>query len=325
MIGILIAALLWGTTGTAATLLPPGVGPVAIGASTMLIGGIGLVLTAWGPTVSVLRDRTARRILLPGALATAVYPLAFYAAMSEAGVAVGNVVALGTAPLFAALLERVVEPAATRPSFTPRWGISAALAILGVTLLALFGHGSEGEDAGSVARDTGSLILGITLALLAGLSYAGYTVTAGRLMREGHSSRGVMAAQFGLAGVVLLPVLALTIGPALTVTTYAPDSPLGTLVTGTLGPLPPLVPLLYLALGPMMLAYLAFGRGLRTVPGSRATTITLLEPFTATVLAIVAVGERLGPMGFLGLGIVLAGVVLAATERGSPGRPTRQR
>ena len=60
MIGILLAALLWGTTGTAATLLPDAVSPLATGAATMTTGGLLLALTA---------PRGARTALrTPGAL-----------------------------------------------------------------------------------------------------------------------------------------------------------------------------------------------------------------------------------------------------------------
>ncbi len=38
----------------------------------------------------------------------------------------------------------------------------------------------------------------------------------------------------------------------------------------------------------------------------------------ATLLAVVAVGERLEPLGWVGLALVLAGVVSVATERRAP-------
>lgn len=44
-------------------------------------------------------------VLLFGAVGVVIYPLAFYAAMDLAGVAIGNVVALGSGPAFAALFE----------------------------------------------------------------------------------------------------------------------------------------------------------------------------------------------------------------------------
>lgn len=310
MIGIVIAALLWGTTGTAATLLPGGVSPLATGASTMAVGGLLLALTAPRRTRAVLADRSAWPWLVPGAVATAVYPLAFYAGMSWAGVAIGNVVSLGTAPLFAFALERLLDPPGARPQVTTRWAISAVAAVLGVAGLALGGHAEADGAAGTAPH----LLPGIGLGLVAGLEYAAYSYTAGRLMREGHGSRGAVAAQFALGGALLVPVLAATIGPALTGAGAVADTPLSLLV----GEVPPLAVLAYLALGPMFLAYVAFGRGLMTVPSSRATTVTLLEPCVATLLAVLAVGERLTPLGWVCLALVLAGVVLTATDA----RPT---
>jgi len=305
MIGILLAAVLWGTTGTAATLLPDAVSPLATGAATMTIGGLLLALTAPRGALHALRTPGALRWLLPGALAVAVYPLAFYSGMSLAGVAVGNVVALGTAPVFAAILEQLLDPADRRQPLGGRWLLSAVAATAGVALLAVFGHHGEGSAS------AGGTLPGVALGLLAGLAYAGYTYTAGRVIGLGVPSRGAMAAQFGLGAVLLLPVLLATGGPLLRLAAGGAESPLAQL----LGSPHPLAVVGYLALGPMFLAYVLFGRGLRTVSSSRATTVTLIEPFVATLLAVVAVGERLAPLGWVGLALVLAGVVSVATER----------
>jgi DME family drug/metabolite transporter len=74
----------------------------------------------------------------------------------------------------------------------------------------------------------------------------------------------------------------------------------------------------YLAIGPMFVAYLLFGIGLRTVRSSAATTITLLEPVVATLLAVLVVGERLAPVGWIGLLLVFAGLAILVTARQKP-------
>jgi len=312
VIGIVLAALLWGTTGTAASLLPASVSPLATGAATMCVGGLLLALTAPRQAAAVLRGGGASwRWIVPGALAVVAYPLAFYSSMSLAGVAVGNVVSLGTAPLFAALLERLLDPAARRRRLDRRWAASAGAAVVGVALLAAFGHDEQPRDFGFVAgpgqaaaaglQTTSTFLAGVALGLLAGVAYATYTYTAGRLLDLGHSSRGSMAAQFGVGAVVLVPVLLLTGAPIVET-----GSSVGVH--------------LYLALGPMFVAYLLFGAGLRTVSSSRATTVTLLEPVVATLLAVLVVGERLALPGWLGLALVLAGVAAVVTSR--PTSPT---
>ena len=65
------------------------------------------------------------------------------------------------------------------------------------------------------------------------------------------------------------------------------------------------------------MAYLLFGIGMRTMNSSTATTITLLEPFVATLLAVIVVGERLAPTGWAGLVLILAAVTVLATARPS--------
>ena len=56
IIALLFASLTWGTTGTAASFLPADVSPLAIGASTMGIGGLLLLVTAPRLSWLVLRD-----------------------------------------------------------------------------------------------------------------------------------------------------------------------------------------------------------------------------------------------------------------------------
>ena len=285
IVALLLASLLWGTTGTSATFLPADVSPIAVGASTMGIGGLLLFVTAPRMSWSGLRDRRARRWVALGAVGVFVYPLAFYSAMNLAGVAVGNVVALGSGPAFAALYEWLgARPPPSRP-----WAASTALAVAGIVLLAL------GRETGSAGLSAGTLP-GVGLGLLAGAAYALYTYASSRAIGLGRPSRGVMGAMFGIGAVLLLPVLIITGAPLL-----HSWSTVGIAA--------------YLALGPMFVAYLLFGIGLRTVRSSAATTITLLEPVVATILAVLVVGERLAAIGWVGLALVFAGLAALVTAR----------
>jgi DME family drug/metabolite transporter len=189
--------------------------------------------------------------------------------------------------VFAAILEWIFE----RRRLSARWALCTAVAVGGVALLAL-GHASAGQSASGVG-------LGIGLGLVAGLAYALYTYCSSRGIRAGQPPRGVMGAMFGLGAIGLVPVL------------LAFGAPL--LQSGqTVGIAA------YLAIGPMFIAYLLFGVGMRTMNSSTATTITLLEPFVATLLAVLVVGERLAITGWIGLVLILAAVsVLAATAQGA--------
>lgn len=286
-LALVLASLLWGTTGTAAHFLPDDVSPLAVGASTMAVGGTLLFLTSLRGAVAAIRDPSARRWLLIGALGVVVYPLAFYTSMNLAGVAIGNVVSLGTGPVFAALLEWLWE----RHRLSVLWSVCTAVAVGGILLLAF---GRDGDAGPNVP-------LGIALGALAGLSYALYTYASSRAIRTGRPARSVMGAMFGLGAIPLVPVL-LVLGAPLLQSWQS---------VGIAA---------YLAVGPMFVAYLLFGVGMRSLRSTTATTITLLEPVVATILAVVVVGERLGVLGWFGLVAILGAVTALVTAR-RPGIP----
>ena len=272
---IIFAAVVWGTTGTAATFAPA-VSAAAIGAAAMGIGGLAQAAIA---LPAIIRARHAlgqhKMLLIVGAVAVAIYPLAFYGSMRLAGVTVGTVVTIGSAPLLSALIEYLGE--GTR--LTRRWLAGACLGLAGMVLITL----AENSHAA-----TGSHIpLGIALGLLGGATYALYTWTARRMMQSGLPSRVAMGATFGLGGLALMPVLFVSGGAFLSAWNHAAVG-------------------LYMAFVPMFLGYLAFGYGLARVQASMATTITLFEPVVAALLAVVIVGERLAPAGWIGVALVVA-------------------
>lgn len=283
---LVVSCALWGTTGTAASFLPDAVSPLAIGASTMTIGGALLFVVNRRDALGVMRDRAVRPWLLAAAAGMVAYPLAFYASMDLAGVAIGNVVSLGSGPLFAALLEWRVQ----RSRLTGRWMLSAGIAIGGMALLVAGGHGDDSPV------DAASIPAGVALGLLAGAGYALFTFASTVVIRAGHSGRGTMGAAFGLAALPLAGVLLVLGGPLLA-------------SAGSIGIA------LYLAVGPMFLAYLFFAVGVRDLPSSTVTVITLLEPLVATLLAVLVVGERLEPLGWLGLVLILVGVTVLSSAR----------
>ena len=204
--------------------------------------------------------------------------------MKDTGVAVGTVVAIGSGPAFAGLLGRLTDGT----PLSRRWGIATALACAGVALLVL------GGDSASIS------LPGVGLALLAGAGYATYTVTAKGLLDAGHAPEAVMAATFGVGGVLLVPVLVATAGDWL-------------LTPGGLG----LVA--YLAVVPTAVAYVLFARGLRRLPAGEAATLTLAEPLTATALGALVLAERPSAVALAGAGLVLAGLVSLARGGARPG------
>ena len=286
---IVVAALLWGTTGTAATFAP-GVGPLAIGAVSLGLGGL---LQAAIAVPALRRERLALhtrwRVVALGALSVAIYPLAFYSSMHLAGVAIGSVVSLASAPLASGVLERVID----RSTMSRPWMVAAGIGVIGSGLLCLSkldGH------SGTFLATSG----GIGLGLVAGITYAGYSWAAHRLMHDGLGRAASMGAVFGGGGLLLVPVLLLTGAPLL-----------ATQEAVTVGA--------YMALVPMFAGYVLFGYGLSHVRASTATTLTLIEPAVAAVLAVLVVGEQLAALGWIGLGLIgVVLVILAAAPTTTP-------
>lgn len=285
MAAVLAAALLWSTTGTAATFAPE-VGAAAIGAAAMGIGGLLQAARAAPAIRRALPRLRADRRLLPAALAVAIYPLAFYASMRLAGVAIGTAVTIGTAPLFAAFVEMRVE----RTRLRPVWAVGAAAGLGGLLLM---GWGGAGDGVPA----------GLALGLLAGLTYALYSWWARRMMQDGTEGRAVMGAVFGLGGLLLMPVLLLTGAPLL--------ASWGNFAVGA-----------WMALGPMFLGYVLFGYGLARIRASEATAITLAEPVLAALLAVALVGERLPGTAWAGIALVIASLgCLTWPPRAAPPAP----
>lgn len=284
-----ITAILWGTTGTAATFATAG--PLAIGAAALGIGGLLQAVVGAG---SLRRSagllRAHKRAVIVGGLAVALYPLAFYTSMHLAGVAVGSVVSLASAPLASGILERLID----RRRLSRWWAAAAALGVAGSVLLCA---SSMGAGAGTAL----STLAGIGLGLVAGAAYAIYSWAAHRLMRRDVPRAAAMGAVFGLGGLLLMPVLLITGAPLLASAANVSVA-------------------LYMALVPMFLGYVLFGYGLTKVTASTATTVTLLEPAVATLLAVIIVGERLAPLGWLGIVILALVLVILAVAPGTAHR-----
>ncbi|WP_431192766.1 DMT family transporter [Vibrio alginolyticus] len=276
-LSILFASTLWGTTGTAASLAPD-VSALAIGAFSMGIGGF---MQACLSAKSLKRDFRKvvhkKKTLLVSIIALATYPLAFYSSMRFAGVAIGTVISISTAPFFSALLECLFS---RNQTITKRWMMSFAIGVIGITLLL------ASESSANSLFDHDMKHWGVLLGLLAGLTYAIYSWGVKAMIDHGIESQTAMGSVFGIGGVLLLPTLFIT-----------GDNLFASSTNTTV--------MLYMALIPMGLGYVAFGFGLRFVTASGANILTLFEPVIAAALAVAIVGEEISLIGWVGITLTL--------------------
>lgn len=267
--------MLFGTVGTAVALGPPGASPASVGAARVLLGGLVLLaVMAWRR----MPLSAAGRIVASGpglvaSVSTAVYQVCFFAAVATTGVAVGTLVTVGSAPLLAGLLARVVN--GTRP--TRAWLAATSVCLVGLVLLAADGLAERRP-------------LGVLLALAAGACIASYNVAAKRLFDRGEVALPVLAGPFVLGGLLLVPLLLLA--PPTWIAT-----PSGVLLA------------VYLGVASMAIANLLISYGLRRLAPGPVTTLQLADPVTATVLGVVVLHEFLPVAAWLGVGLLVCGLL----------------
>lgn len=305
---VLVAAAVWGTTGTA-THFAPGVPAFVFGAVTFGLGGLVLAATTGASALRAVVQPGARRWVVLGAVSLVVYAVTFYAALAGAGVALGTTVAIGSSPVFAGLVEWVADGRRV----TGRWVAATLVSVAGMVLVSL---------ARTEATGSGSVLVGLGSAVLAGLTYATYSWAVARGMHAAaptgaaagggrgvvggvpDGGRGVVGAVFGLAALPLV-VLAAVAGRE-------------DLAVGANWPV-----FVYLALVPTVLGHSLYAAGLRRTSASVATLLSLFEPVVAAVLAVLVVGEHLDVAGWAGIALVVAGLaLLAVPTRGRMGGAT---
>jgi DME family drug/metabolite transporter len=276
---VVLAAVFWGTSGVSGSIVldRTDLGPLDIAWHRMAIAALALgavhVLTrrrrAAAPSVRPTRGVLVRLLLVATGLAA--YQLAYFAAVTTAGVSIATLVALGLAPLLIAVGATLLGHG--RPDVATMVALVAAL--VGLVLLV----GISAGEAGT------AVVLGALMATGSALGYAVVTLAGGGI------PAGVPVTVVGFAGgALLLTPVALAVGLRLTTDPIA------------------LATLIYLGVVPSALAYALFFTGIKTVPGAIASIVTLLEPLTATALATAFLGERLSPGALAGGALVLAAV-----------------
>jgi drug/metabolite transporter, DME family len=272
---IIVAAMLWGTTGTSQALAPAASSPQTIGALRLLVGGVALLLIA-------LSRGGLRRQAWPFGLTflagffVAAYQLCFFWGVSRTGVAIGTIVGIGSSPVFAGCLDWFF----LRRKAGRRWIVSTALAVLGCSMLL-----AKSQD---ISVDS----LGILLSAAAGFSYAAYVLVI-KMMLPGKSAEDVTAVVFCTGALLLSPLL------------FTSDLHWLMVARGWLL-------ILHLGVLATAVAYWLFVRGLERTSVSSAVTLTLAEPMTAALLGVVVVGERLSGTAWCGLFFIVFGLFVLA-------------
>lgn len=287
---ITFSATAWGTAGAAAALLfdGSGLGPIAL-TFWRSVGGVVLLLAARAlgagtPAPAAPWRQRLPQILVIG-LGLTLFQVAYFVAVQQAGLAVATVVTLGSAPVMIAIGARLTM--GERLGSAGMLAVGGALAGLAVLVL---GDGGSGEVRPA----------GVFWALLSAAGYACITLYTRRLGRAGASENPVTTTlwSFTVCAVCMLPFAA---------------------VEGVLphqaGLGRTLLLLVYLASVPTALAYGLYFAGAAVVRATTASVIALIEPVSATVIAVLLLGEHLTAAAITGTAVLLVSVTgLALAE-----------
>src|SRR5699024_6299166 len=132
--------------------------------------------------------------------------------------------------------------------------------------------------------------LGVMVALTAGCLFAAYTFFNKRVLEKVDVIES-LAIVFTISALMLLPF-------------YFNFSSEGLLSKSGL------LAIIYIGLITAAFAYMLFASGLKYIPSSDATTLTLAEPFTAAILGVFVLGEYLNVSAWIGVFSLLTGIIV---------------
>lgn len=270
---VIMAAVLWGTTGSAQAFAPQNATPIVIGALRMAVGGTALLLVAKVRGAFKTKIELNKKLLLISSMCMAAYQPLFFLGVFKTGIALGTVLALGSAPVFSGVIEYFMGE-----KLSKRWIIGTIVSIIGCAFL-FMGQGSMDIN-----------IFGSVLSLGAGLSYAIYVKASQSLFQE--SRRDVVnGLVFFISAVILTPIL------------FKNDlswvmSIRGIMVT------------LHLGIVATALAYTLFSYGLVNISTPKAVTLTLVEPLTAAIFGVFMFNEKLTGMSMFGVLLLFCGLII---------------
>ena len=275
---VLLAGVLFGTTGTATVLARVDASSTSIAAARLGIGALGLIAISlyqrdFSHLVALWK---LPRVWVMGT-SVASYMGSFFLAVHLAGAAVASLVSISLAPMLAGTFARMFG----KPWPGRVWVVSTVLAVIGVILL-----------SAPTGADGGNRVIGALSAAVAAASYAFYTVMGANLVEDNHHATDSLSAAFSIGAVMLLPFLLMDHEWILT----------------SKG----LTLALWLGLASTTLSYFLFGIGITHLLPGVVATLLLSEPFVATMLGVFVIGEPMAQRGWFGCLLIVAGLIMVS-------------
>lgn len=280
---VVAAGALWGSAGPlSVALFRLGLPPASVAVWRLVIGlaSLALVVLTLAPGKLRVEPRALFYMLVPGGAVTALFHLGYQ--LSTDSIGVPSTVAL----LYLAPAVVVVAAGPLLGEWpTRRRIVLAGVSVVGVWMTVL---GAEGAAFRTEPR-------GVFWGVLTGCGYAGYTLFARHFSPRHGSLPTLLYSSLGAA---------LTLGLTYLVLGWRVETPSGGLAWGTA-----------LAFGVLTItaASAFYFHALGTIDASRAAIGATVEPMVAAILALLFLDQRLTATGWIGLVVLVGGVIGAYT------------
>lgn len=279
------AAIIFGTSFPVTTIALRSFTPLGTAAVSCTLAFVALVaLTAVGVVPRPdLRSLDRARLVRLGFVA-AVGGLGFIVAVNAAIALSGPTIAAFVSSLYAVLATLFAVPILGE-RVRPIVVVAFVVSLVGTAMLAGF-------------APIGGSALGIGFGIVAAICFGLYLVLARR-----------WGPTYGLRGSVMVLALLVGRGPVLLAVELVREP--GSIIPSNPEP-EALVAVLYLVIGPMLIAQLLILASVARVPARRSSASLLLTPICSAIVGAVLLGDKLTPPELVGAGILLLGIAGAS-------------
>ncbi len=276
---VILAGILWGTTGIFVKLLSEyGFNSVSL---TSFRGLIAFTCIA---VFCLLRDRSAFRIkkadrLLYAGIGLTQFATAgcYFVSMQMTSVSTA-VILMYTAPIYVTLFSVFV--------WKERFSYLKGLAVAGMLIGCVFVSGVIGGGKFNA--------LGVAVGIISGITYGGYSILSKKALLKGYSPLSTVLYGSLSMGVLGLPATR----PDVTAAAFEKS------------PLTVLLLLLGLGIITFFLPFFLYNKGLEKLPAGTASSLSVIEPMAAAIFSVLIFHESLDVISVIGIGLIMLSVVL---------------
>ena len=274
---IIIAGILWGTSGLFVHFLTPyGFSSVQMTAVRGLVSFIGISVYAYLTDKTLFKCK-AQNFIFFIPIGTTLFATAalYYASMTMTSVSTA-VVLMYMAPVYV----MIFSVAFLGEKFSILKISSVAAMLIGCCLV-----------SGIIGTLTFNFI-GILLGILAGVSYATYNIVTKVALK-----RGISAVTATVYSFMVMAIIALAASKPHQIAMKAIENPL------------PTIPLLVgLGIVTFVVPYFLYTLAMRDLPAGTASALGIVEPMAATVFSVIFLKEKLGILPAIGIALILVAV-----------------